>query len=317
VFDEESEAVRFRDLLGEVAERDELTIFAWCLMSNHYHLALRTNRVPLERPMRSLQWRVTRGVNASRRVFGPLWQGRYRAKLVSEQRYFDQLLAYIHLNPVKAGIVEDPAEYRWSGHREIVRRVRDPLVDVDEVLRLFGTTRRSARAAYVRALKGAREAPWIGEEPGRLPWWRVGRPRKEEEEDPEIAVRRKREDERLDAIERPTLSAEEYIRRGAIAAGVTVEDLKARQRGAKVVRARELLAVVGVERYGLRVKDLAREMAKSPDSLTKMIGRTVRRRRTEPELRPALDHLDEAIAAGGMGESPNNGGTACRVSRGG
>ena len=89
-FGEESEAQWFRKLLQEVAERDGLTVFAWCLMSNHYHLAVRTGQVSLDRPMRSLQQRVTRRVNARRKVFGPLWQGRYRAKLVEDQRYLDR-----------------------------------------------------------------------------------------------------------------------------------------------------------------------------------------------------------------------------------
>ena len=120
VFDQEKEAEAFVGLLRDVAERDGLTIFAWCLMSNHYHLAVRTGVISLDRPMQSLQQRVTRGVNLRRRVYGPLWQGRYRAKLVKDQRYLDQLLIYIHLNAVTAGIVDDPAEYRWSGRCELL-----------------------------------------------------------------------------------------------------------------------------------------------------------------------------------------------------
>jgi len=96
-FDQEMEAAAFVELLRDIVERDGLTVFAWCLLSNHYHLAVRTGVVSLDRPMRSLQQRVTRGVNMRRRVYGPLWQGRYKAKLVKDQRYLDQLLIYIHL----------------------------------------------------------------------------------------------------------------------------------------------------------------------------------------------------------------------------
>ena len=99
------EAAAFVGLLREVKDRDDLVIFAWTLMSNHFHIALRTGAIPLAHSMRSLQRRVTRGYNVRRGIFGPLWQGRYKAKLVGDQRYLDGLLAYIHLNPVSAGLV--------------------------------------------------------------------------------------------------------------------------------------------------------------------------------------------------------------------
>jgi putative transposase len=252
---------------------------------------------------------VTRGVNARRGVYGPLWQGRYRAKLVQEQRYLDQLLVYVHLNPVSARAVDDPADYRWSGHREVLGLVKKPIVDVDEVLGLFGTSRRSARSAYARQLKGAVEAEWIGEEPGRLPWWRLGRP-PAEEDDPETAVRAKREREAAGPDSRPGLSCSEYLALGAAALGLAMSDLRCRQRGRAVVRGRELLAVVGVERYGLRVLDIAEGLGKSQDAITKAIARGSRRRREDPEFRAALDLLDSSIAQGVEPRKAENGGMA-------
>ncbi len=295
-FSEETEAGWFRGLLREVAERDGLTIFAWCLMRNHYHLAVRTGAVSLDRPIRSLQQRVTRRVNARRKVYGPLWQGRYRAKLVEQQRYLDRLVIYIHMNPVTAGLVSDPAEYQWSGHRELLGLTKKPIVDVDEVLRVFGTTRRAARAAYVRRLKGAVEEEWMGEQPGRLPWWRLGRPPKGEDEDPEDAARERRRQEGDVPEERPRLTVVEYLELGADALGVSRDDLRSRRRSGEIVRAREQLAIVGVERYRLRVCDLAVEMQKSPDAITRAIARGILGRATDSELRRALDRLDSAIA---------------------
>jgi REP element-mobilizing transposase RayT len=296
VFDQETEAAAFVGLLRDVAERDGLTVFAWCLMSNHYHLAVRTGVVSLDRPMRSLQQRVTRGVNLRRRVYGPLWQGRYRAKLVKDQRYLDQLLIYIHLNAVTARIVDDPAEYRWSGHRELLGKVKKPIVDVDEVLRVFGTTRRSARAAYVRRLKGSLEEEWIGEEPGRLPWWRLGRPPKGEDEDPETAVRERREREERGPEWRRSFEAEEFIARGAELLGVEVDALRSRRQDRRLARARELLMILGVERYRLKLKDLAMELQKSPDGMTKTVARAANRRTEDGEFRVDLNELDRALA---------------------
>lgn len=303
VFAAEDEAVRFVNLLREVMRRDEVMVFAWCLMSNHYHLALRTGAVSLDRPMRSLQQRVTRGVNARRRVYGPLWQGRYRAKLVDDQRYLEGLLVYIHLNPVTAGLVDDPAEHRWSGHRELVGMERDSIVDVDEVLRVFGTTRRRARAAYVRRLKGAVEEEWIGEMPGRLPWWRLGRPPKGEDEDPEDAVRARRKNAAERPEWRPRMDAASLVELGAFIIGVSIEDLRSRRRDREVVRARELLMLVGVERYSLRVVDLAQALGRSPDGMTKTLTRAIRRRTEDSGFLEAAETIDRALAeTGAAGE---------------
>ena len=297
VFDQEMEAAAFVGLLRDVAERDGLTIFAWTLMSNHFHLAVRTGRgLTGIVPMRSLQQRVTRGVNLRRRVYGPLWQGRYKAKLVKDQRYLDQLLIYIHLNPVMAGLVGDPAEYRWSGHLELLGKVKKPIIDVDEVLRVFGTTRRSARAAYVRRLKGLFEEEWIGEEPGSLPWWRLGRPPKGEDEDPEAAMQERRDREELGPEWRPIIEAEEFIARGAEWLGVDIAELRSRRRPEELVRARELLMILGVERFGLKVKDLARQLRKSPDGMTQTIARAARKKTKDNAFRRDLNKLDRVLA---------------------
>ena len=257
--------------------------------------------VSLDRPMRSLQQRVTRGVNARHRVYGPLWQGRYRAKVVEDQRYLDQLLIYIHLNPVEAGLVDDPAQYTWSGHRELLGKVKKPIVDVDEVLRVFGKTRRSARAGYVRRLKGSLEETWVGEEPGRLPWWRLGRPPKGEDVDPETVIREKRAREEMGPEWRPLIDAGEFIALVAELLGIRVDDLRTRGRARDVVAARELLLVLGVERYGLKVNALAREMRKTPDGMSQTLSRAVRRRADDGEFLRKINRLDRRLAERGGG----------------
>ena len=294
VFAEEDEASAFMELLRVVKERDGLVVFAWALMSNHYHIALRTGAIPISRSMRSLQQRFTRGFNASQRVLSRWWKGRYRAKIVEDQRYLDGLLAYIHLNPVSAGLVADPAEYRWSGHREIIGRTRKPITDVDEVLVLFGKTRRSAREAYVRAIKGAFEEAWIGEGPGRLPWWRLGRPVKGDDEAPvpDSTVAFIDELGRSTGLERPSLKTEEFLQEGAGFLGVGLEELAGRGRAPRVVRAREMLATLGVERYGLRVKDMAETFSKSAEAVSRMVSRGVEKRQNDAEFREEFEALD-------------------------
>ena len=92
--------------------------------------------------------------------------------------------------------------------------------------------------------------------------------------------------------------------------GVDVEELRSPLRGRRLVGARELLAVVGAERYGLRVVDIARGLRKSPDTVTKAIPRATRRCMGNPSLRREVERLDKAITESAMRDAANNGGTA-------
>ncbi len=292
-FSDDAEAAAFVDLLGKVKRRDGLVVFAWCLLPNHFHLAVRTRLVPLSRTMRALQHRYALEFNRRRGVLGPVWQSRYKAKLVEDQRYFDQLMVYIHLNPVKAGIVEDPARYRWSGHRELIRQVKEPLVDVDDALSGFGTSLRSARAAYVRTLKGADETSWIGDSVDRLPWWLVGDDREIQPVDsgPYVDVLG-----RSTGIERPLLSAAEYVEAVVDELEIDLAELAGRGRKPETVRMRELLAVVGVERYGVSVKALAEVLGRSRVTASSWVSRGAAKRTGERSFEQQVDELDCSIA---------------------
>jgi REP element-mobilizing transposase RayT len=238
VFCDDDDASRFVDGLREVKNRDGLTIFAWVVMHNHFHIALRQGPVPLARSIKTVQHGFSRRYNARRREFGPLWQGRYKAKLVDDQTYFHQLLAYVHLNPVTAGIVKDPGRYQWSGHREIVGDEANPLVDVDQVLMLFGESKTAATSVYIRDLKGARGEDWIGENPGKLPWWRLGRPKKKGEKlAPAAPSAFVDELGRSTGLERPRFTVIGYLEEACNLLDLQLEDLKSRTRLPKIVRA--------------------------------------------------------------------------------
>ena len=97
-------------LLGEGTARFEYRVHAYCLMSNHLHLAVEVGRIPLSRGMQNLAFRYTRWINRREKRMGHLFQGRYRALLVDRDAYLLELVRYIHLNPVRAGLVEEPLD---------------------------------------------------------------------------------------------------------------------------------------------------------------------------------------------------------------
>ena len=296
VFSEAREAAVLVGVIRGVAREHGLSVLAWCVMATHYHLAVRVGRVPLWRSMRLIQGRFARSYNRRHRLLGPFWQGRYKAIVVPDQRYLQQLIAYIHLNPVTAKkVVSDPARYRWSGHRELLGRVAEPLVDVNEALVLFGGKRSAARRAYVRMLRGERRAEWIGERPGRLPWWRRG---EEAGEAITLVVGRPR----LDALgastvpQRARWGVDEYLARACKVHGLELSELSGRRKDEATARLRELLTLIGVEVYGLRVKDLAESMRMNPGSASRALARAADREREDRTFHEQRLHFEERLA---------------------
>lgn len=293
IFREGDEAERFHELLQEVRIRDGLTVFAWILMSNHFHLALRSGPVPLSRTLGFVQARFSQQYNRDHRSAGPLWQSRYKAKLVNDNAYVNQLIAYIHLNPVSAGIVDDPAAYRHSGHRELLKKTPSPLTDVDQVLSLYGGTLRTARGRYVRHLEGAREVAWRTELPGWLPWWGREPDRPVEVKAPDVWI-----DERglSTGLDRPPVTAREFLMVSAEMLELPLEVLTAPGSGHQVTRNRSLILSLAVERWRLRPSDFASFFGRRNDVVSRWVRWGALRRREDGAFRAMYDKLDRALS---------------------
>jgi REP element-mobilizing transposase RayT len=107
----------FIDLLQEAGAIWKIKIAAYCLMTNHYHLLMQTPQANLDRCMRHINGIYTQRFNRRYKTDGQLFRGRYKAILVDAENYLLELVRYIHRNPVGAGIVRRPEEYRWSSHQ--------------------------------------------------------------------------------------------------------------------------------------------------------------------------------------------------------
>jgi len=129
IFDDHDEAAEFVEPLRTVRDLDGWTVFAWVLMGNHYHLVLKTGDIALWRSMARLQGSYSRAFNRRHRFLGRLWQSRYRARVIDSEDCFRQVVAYVHLNPVSAGMVDHPADHVYSGHRELIGACRPHVVD--------------------------------------------------------------------------------------------------------------------------------------------------------------------------------------------
>ncbi len=142
----------YEDLLGllqENAAKFEVIIHAYVLMGNHFHLlATPTGSSGLPQMMQAVGRRYVRHFNDSQGRSGTLWEGRYKSTLIQTDRYFLACMAYIDLNPVRAGIVAEPRLYPWSSHRHYVGMAQDPLVTPHALYWALGNTPFAREAAY-------------------------------------------------------------------------------------------------------------------------------------------------------------------------
>ena len=288
------ERERFIDLLDRARRRDGLTVLAWRLMSNHYHPAVRTDPIPLSRTLGFVQASFAQGYNRLSHGSGPLWQSRYKAKLVDDERYLGQLIAYIHLNPVAAGLVIDPADHGASGHRELLGRSPAHLVDVAAALGLFAGTRCDARRVYLATLRGIQEERLPSEAPGRLPWWQP-----EPDRSPEPAGDRGGE-RRTRLVDRQRLGAEDLLTRASRHLGIDTRALAGPSEDRAVSRLRYLVAAVGVRLWGVGTMALAEVLGRRADAVTRWVHRGAELRQRDTAFRRAYDELDEALAGNGV-----------------
>jgi len=151
IFKDETDRADFVARLAALAGAGAVVAYAWALLPNHAHLLIRTGARPLARTMRSLLTGHAGAFNRRHKRTGHLFQNRYKSIVVEEEAYFLELVRYLHLNPVRAGVVRDLAalaRYPWSGHAALLGRVPRPWQATREVLAEFARDPRRARATY-------------------------------------------------------------------------------------------------------------------------------------------------------------------------
>lgn len=114
IYGNDIDRAMFLRQLEETCERYELEVHAYCLMTNHFHLMVRTPKGNLSTAMRHLNSTYSQRFNRAREIDGAVFKGRYAAQVIGEERYLLGVLRYVHLNPNEAGLEADLGTYRWS-----------------------------------------------------------------------------------------------------------------------------------------------------------------------------------------------------------
>ena len=133
IFRKESDYLKFLEYVLKAKERHQFYLYAYVLMTNHYHLLIETAKANLSRIMQNINTSYTTYHNVKYQRSGHLFQGRYKSIVVDKEEYYLELSRYIHLNPVRAGMVEMPQDYRWSSYLGYINNKGDGYIDKEKI----------------------------------------------------------------------------------------------------------------------------------------------------------------------------------------
>lgn len=154
IFKEERDFFHFLHTLQQVKKRYNWICHAYCLMRNHYHLVIETPDGNLSKGMRQLNGVYTQAFNRSHKRVGHVFQGRYKAILVQKESHLVEVCRYVVLNPVRARMVEQPEQWKWSSYQGTSGRGKPhPCLQTDWVLGQFGRRRGQAEKRYREYVK--------------------------------------------------------------------------------------------------------------------------------------------------------------------
>ena len=178
IFAKTADYQRLLDLLDDNARQFEVAIHAYVLMSNHFHLLVTPQSSDgLPQMMQAVGRRYVRYFNDSQQRSGTLWEGRYRSTLIQTDRYLLACMAYIDLNPVRAGLVAQAADYPWTSHGHYIGRQMDKLVTPHPLVWALGNTPFAREAAYAELVQaGVNPVHQSALTQATLSGWALGEP---------------------------------------------------------------------------------------------------------------------------------------------
>lgn len=283
----------FIDRLSAIAKDGAMEIYAWVLMPNHFHILCKTKNLPLASSMRRILTGYVVNFNRRHRRYGHLFQNRYKSIVCQEDVYLEELVRYVHLNLLRAGLVKDLKELNrnpWSGHSALVGKVEREWQNTEYVLSFFGDAGNS-RKNYSRYVKK-------GIDQGRRPelvggglirsmggWSAVLSSRRRGE--------RQVADQRIlgdgDFVKQVVSGLDDFVKKNLRLSGqridikalarkisekynVSIVELRSGGRRNAVVKARRAMSWIGIRELGYSGADVARYLGVTNSCVTRMIS---------------------------------------------
>lgn len=154
IYDNDGDREQWLENLGNVCERYNWRCHAYCLMGNHYHIVIETAEANLSKGMRQLNGVYTQYYNRKHGRVGHVFQGRYKGILVEQDEYLLELARYVVLNPVRAKMVRNVIDWKWSSYHQMIDEVPvQSWFEIDWILGQFSKQRKTAIVRYINFVR--------------------------------------------------------------------------------------------------------------------------------------------------------------------
>jgi putative transposase len=261
IFNRDADRDTLEKIVAEAASQTDAGIHAYCWMSNHLHMVVRVAEIPLGRLMQRMATRYARHFQRTLHTTGHLFERRYHAGLVTTDKQLLAAVRYAHLNPVRAGLIKDPARYGWSSHQWYLRPGGPAWLRTQFVLSLFDDDPARARPRYAR---------FMAEEPDNATTESAPVPAQPDEEAGDRLSARSVE---VVAIRGDQIAFDELVRQICTDEHVAEAALRSHSRDRRLTRIRTRIATEAVASGTASLSDVARRFNRHVASLTKAISR--------------------------------------------
>jgi REP element-mobilizing transposase RayT len=281
IFTSNSDYRAYIERLARYRKKYDYVLHAYCLMPNHVHLLVESSEHPLAKFMQGLQQSYSQYFNLKHRKTGHVFEGRYKAILCQKDEYLLQLIRYIHLNPVRAGMVRSPERYRHSGHHAYLLGKATEMIDPATVLSMLGGKQAYRRFVQDGLSEGHKEEYYAVEDQRFLVGEGFGK-----------RLLKKKPDL---WNKKPTRSIEPAARELAKLLKIELQALRSPDRGWAVSKARTMAAYVLVRRLGYRLSDVAGYFGRDMATLATLLARLRDRMQTNDTARREVDRLSKIV----------------------
>jgi REP element-mobilizing transposase RayT len=250
----------YLEKLDRYRKRFGVTVYGYCLMSNHVHLLVETDSQPLSRFMQGLQQSYTQYFNRKHGKVGHLFQGRYKAIVCEKDEYLLTLVRYIHLNPIRAKLVHKVDDYPYSGHREYSGARVSDVLEPRRILDMLGG-RAGYRKFIQEGVKDGHQEEYYDVIDQRF----LG--------DENFAEKLKVIADEEHETPKPKTPIMTALRGAARALEVEPAVLSGADRSWQTSRCRALVAYVLIRQFGYKLKDVAKCLGRDLATVSSLVSR--------------------------------------------